>query len=540
MDLIGMLLIGITTGNLSDSKHNNPEIVEKFYGILQSNFNLEVKESLLISLAIGIVLFLTKGVLQVFINKKLLITLSYIQTKYSDRLFKNFMKAPYDKLVQINSKELSLAILEGSSAKYSNIVIQSIFILSDTILVFVLVIALIIYNTIISFVLIVFFVISIFFSMKYLRGQILKHNIMLLNARISIRQEIDTAKHLIKHIKVNQSERNVDTKIYQDLLKHSKSQALDISIQQVPKILLDATVIFGIAILSVVVGITGEKINMLEFISFYLLSAFRIAPSLLRLQSAILSIVASQPFAEKINEYESYFKFTQDWVSKNSVSQLPRHKFESLKIQNLNYSYTSNPSHKVLSNFNLELSAKEKLMIVGASGTGKTTLLNLILGLLEPNSGDVFINGISASEWISNNPGEIAYLAQENLLFSGSLAENIVYGHRSENVSEERIEEVLNLSKVFDFISKKQPYTQIKVEEGGANFSAGQKQRICLARALMSQPSFLIIDESTNSLDVNLEKSLLNDLFHARPNLTILMISHRPESTYLFDRKIEL
>jgi len=197
---------------------------------------------------------------------------------------------------------------------------------------------------------------------------------------------------------------------------------------------------------------------------------------------------------------------------------------ESVKLQQVSFEY--NRSSSVLTDLSLEIPKNRMTALVGLSGAGKSTIADLIIGLIDPTLGKVLINGLSISEINKRRLHAMtAYVSQESVLFNGTIKENITI--RRPEALEKEIGRVLQIVALEDFISSLPDGLDTQVGENGVKLSGGQKQRIALARALIIEPQLLILDEATSALDVESEAAIQSALEYMRNSLTIIVIAHR-------------
>jgi HlyD family secretion protein len=185
------------------------------------------------------------------------------------------------------------------------------------------------------------------------------------------------------------------------------------------------------------------------------------------------------------------------------------------------------PTIKLL---NLEIKTGSTIAIVGASGSGKSTVLDLILGILEPQNGEVEISGQHPRTAISRWPGSIGYVPQQVAVFNKSMLENIAIGVERSEINSKQIEKCLSMADLEAMVLGLDQGLDTILQESGNNISGGQKQRIGIARALYNDPKILILDESTSSLDVQTEKIIIEEVRLFKNKKTVIIISHRLSS----------
>ncbi|WP_158996756.1 ATP-binding cassette domain-containing protein [Pigmentibacter ruber] len=206
----------------------------------------------------------------------------------------------------------------------------------------------------------------------------------------------------------------------------------------------------------------------------------------------------------------------------NSITVSDKIDSPDITIKEVTFSYpNSNPLFK---NLNLNISKGAQIGLIGSSGTGKSTILMLMTGILKPNEGEVIIGGLPAWEYISRNETRIGYVGPEPFLIKGTLKENLSYG-LSRKVSDNEIIEALQLVSLSDILNEKG--LDYMLDENFAGLSAGQKQRICLARSILNKPSLMILDEATANLDETNELLIAKVLSNIKNSCTTIIVSHR-------------
>ena len=298
---------------------------------------------------------------------------------------------------------------------------------------------------------------------------------------------------------------------------------------RLPMFLSELSVVVGLVVL-VTFG-TGD-IKML--IGVFAVAAFRLLPALRTILSCWTQIQNSECCLDAIEEGLKEFDTTET-VNRREISFC-----SNINIKNLTYAY---PNSEILfSSFNCNINKGEYLGFCGTSGAGKSTLFNLIIGLLEPTSGQIEIDGIALNKetrnsWIKN----IGYVPQEVYIFNGTIAENIALGFK--DIDKEKISQLIKWTSLDTWIDSLPHGIDTSLHEAGGNLSGGQKQRIGIARALYKGASVLLMDEATSALDNNTEQEIIEtikELKNSCNNLTILSIAHRASSLSYCDRIITI
>lgn len=205
-------------------------------------------------------------------------------------------------------------------------------------------------------------------------------------------------------------------------------------------------------------------------------------------------------------------------------------------LKNLSFSY--NGVKNILSNVGLKIKAGSKVVIVGSSGSGKSTILKLLLRYYKVNRGNIYINDVDINDFSLLNLREnIACISQNEFIYTDTIINNITM---NKNVSDDELKIVKKIVHLDDFIDKMFLGYDTKLEENGVNLSGGQRQRIILARMLLQNKKIMLIDEGLNQIDINLERKILKEIFEKYCDSTIIVISHRRENLDLFEKIVNL
>lgn len=261
---------------------------------------------------------------------------------------------------------------------------------------------------------------------------------------------------------------------------------------------------------------TGALTSMITY-------SIQIQISLLILSMVIVQLTIAKNASQRIMEV---INTSSDIL--NPIEPIKEVVDGSVEFKNVNFSYNDDPNKLVLRDINLKISSGDYVGIIGPTGSSKSTLVQLIPRLYDVYSGSVLVGGIDVKEYdLKSLRDEVSFVLQHNVLFSGTLRENLKWA--DENLNDEKMLSALKVSNALDFINAKDGLDTI-VERGGTNFSGGQKQRLCIARAILKNPKVLIMDDCTSALDNSTESSIINSINTLNPHLTKILISQRVNS----------
>lgn len=262
--------------------------------------------------------------------------------------------------------------------------------------------------------------------------------------------------------------------------------------------------------------------------------SFQILMSLMMVSMIMVTIVMSTEAGKRIAQVLNEESTLQS--PENGVKEV---KNGSVTFSNVCFKYSERADKYALSNINLDIKSGETVGIIGSTGSGKTSLVNLIPRLYDVNQGEVTVGEINVKEYdLDCLRNSVAVVLQKNVLFSGTIIENMRWGN--ENATEEEIIEACKLAQADDFIQSFPDKYQTFIEQGGVNVSGGQKQRLCIARALLKKPKILILDDSTSAVDTKTDAFIRTSFKNFIPSTTKIIIAQRIASVQDADKIIIL
>ncbi len=270
---------------------------------------------------------------------------------------------------------------------------------------------------------------------------------------------------------------------------------------------------------------TGELMTMFTY-------SIQILSSLMMLSMIFVMITISRASVERIVEV-----LEEEPTIKDKKDPIYEVKDGSIDFDNVSFSYVGKKQKECLKNIDIHIKSGETIGIIGGTGSGKSSLVNLIPRLYDVTEGKLKVGGVNVKDYdLEALRKEVACVLQKNVLFSGTITENIRWG--DENASQKEVERVCKLAQADEFIQKFPKKYDTYIEEGGTNVSGGQKQRLCIARALLRKPKILILDDSTSAVDTKTDSLIQKAFKEEIPDTTKIIIAQRISSVENCDRII--
>lgn len=293
---------------------------------------------------------------------------------------------------------------------------------------------------------------------------------------------------------------------------------------QLPKMFFEYIIIFFIII--VIYRFNGEEdiVLVVPFIITFILSIQRLLPETNLLYTSVVSLKSKRAAVERVM---GYLKINKKPPYEKENSALPIAFTTKIELKQLNFYYTKD-TRKILSDINLTINKGQMVGIVGKTGSGKSTLIDLISGLIFPNSGQIIVDDIPLdSTNIQGWKDKISLVSQDIFLFDATIEENIAFNGVDKKIDYGKLKEVCKMVELDAFIDSQPNGYQSKIGEKGIRISGGQMQRIGIARALYNRSEVLILDEATSALDEDTERKVMKNIIDYSQNLTLIVIAHR-------------
>lgn len=440
------------------------------------------------------------------------------------RLFEGYLYQQYSWFLNRNSADLGKNILSEVDQVISKGITPLLTLLAKGMVALAIIILLIIADPIMALIvaIIVFFFYGILISnvktyLNKIGEKRLKNNKFRFIA-------INEAFGAIKEIKLKKLEKVHIANFSNSARNLAKVQTISQVVAQLPRYILETIAFGGILLILLVLMIQkGSFINALPVLSLYVFAGYRLIPPLQQIYVSFTQLTFVGSSIEKLFEELKYLKKYEETLYKNKISFN-----SSIELKNISYTYP-NSSRATLNDINIFIPARSTIGLVGATGSGKTTTADIILGLLQPLKGDLKVDGkIINKDNLESWQELIGYVPQNIYLSDDTIAANIAFGENSKNINHGAVVNASQVANLHDFIINDLPEQyQTTVGERGVRLSGGQRQRIGIARALYHEPKILILDEATSALDVQTEKAVMDAINKLNKTITIIIIAHR-------------
>jgi ATP-binding cassette subfamily C protein len=544
LDIIGITLFGIIGAVISTAFTGNQtsNIILTVLRFLNLDSMTTSEITLWLSF-ITLSLFICKTLLALFFSRKSLSFLAHQQQQISSTVIDKVLNSNFAWIKAKDPHELSNTIMLGITAAILNSLGQVLLIVSELFLISFFIILLIVLNPFTAIGTVLYLVTVIFLMNNILGRRITSYAHNLAELRIDTQRSIFNSLRLFKEIRVLGRKEWFEKDIKFKFVAQAKNYAKDIWAQQLPKYALELALILGLSLLVFAGKFFSTTEQTLPILAIYIAGGARIFPSLLRIQSCILSLRSFSYLAESahkfIDELDGVGSQTPDSFKSegNRTPLASGQKF--VEVSNVSFSYPGSDK-LIIDGLSLQISKGERVALVGQSGSGKSTLSEMILGLLIPNVGEVKIHGQNASSWVTANSGIVSYIPQDVIIINGSLMDNICLGIEHSDIDLQALDKCLVDSQLKSFIDSLPEGLATHVGINGSSLSGGQKQRISIARALYSNPELIIMDEATSSLDAETENNIIEVISKLSNEKSIIFIAHRLSSIMNFPRVVYL
>jgi len=536
IEVISLGLIGIFSIAIS-ARITGQEISLKFQTIFPPINQLFSKEisSLVLLGGIAVFLLILKTFISIYLNKLLNVNLGNISTRISLEKLKEIANVKYNWMNKQKSTEFIYYLGPGINSNFMGKLLGSNIIIAETIFIITITMFLAVLNPVLT--LIVGTLLSVFFFVIY--QFIIKPSKVLNQREVSylIKNQQFTLE-LFRAFKELAISNNL--KIYQDKMKeHRVSENIIRSkiqwFEQLPKFALELFVLIVGVVIILFSALPSNVIQGATSLVIFSVALTRLAPSFLRLQSAFVLYEASR---SRVKNSSEFFTSLAENGLETRLFQKSNIDFGLPTIKFLNVDFEYEPGQKIINNLSCSFKPGKVNCIFGPSGVGKSTVLELALGLIEPTNGKILVGNVHPGVWRAANPNSTYYLPQETSILEASFYENIVMSKPSKNSHEYgSILDVLEKVGLKDVIFR-HPKRLEAILGSELKLSGGERQRLGIARALFKETKLLVLDEPTSSLDEESEEAIFNIFKDISDQCTIILVTHSQKALKFFPESL--
>jgi ABC-type multidrug transport system fused ATPase/permease subunit len=528
LDLAGVALVGILgalaiTGVQAKGPGDRVSIVLQF---LHLDDNSLQSQATIIGL-LAAALLISKTIFSVIFIRKTIFFLSRRSAAISANLMSRVLAQPLVKVQSRSMQQTLYAVTSGVNSIAMGVLGTTVLIISDTSLLVILAAGLFIVDPIVALSTFI-----VFAAIAYILYRLMQVRAIHLGEEERF-LEIESSEKILE---VLNSYREIIVRnrrsFYSRELGRIRYKLADVIAERafmpnISKYVIEITVVLGSLGIAALQFVVNDAARAFAVLAVFMAASTRISPAILRLQQGAVSIKSSigsaGPTLDLIEELEDLS------LGSEKVDDL---NFEhvgftgEIELQNVTLTY---PTKKLpaVKGISLKIKQGQVVSFVGPSGAGKTTIIDVILGVLKPDSGEVQIQGYPPLGAIRLWPGAIGYVPQDVMISNGTIRENVCLGYSSSEVQEDDIWQALEVAQLAEFIRDLPEGLDTPVGDRGTKLSGGQRQRLGIARAMFTKPKLLVLDEATSSLDGTTEASISEAVHNLKGGVTIVMIAHR-------------
>jgi ABC-type multidrug transport system fused ATPase/permease subunit len=528
LDLLGVLLIGMVGAlsvNAIQATSPNPRILEILS--LVGMKEIPLQEQIAILGVLSVLALVGRSMASLVITNRILYFFSRRSADLSVNLSKKLFAQPLLMIQEKSSQETLYALTRGTEYLMIQVLGTATVLVADMSVLVLLMVGLFAFDPLTAFSTFMIFgivAIALHKSLSARAGAFGEENAKVnIKGNKAINESLTAFREAFVGHRLN---------YYIQQIEQSRRGLAEISgyvnfMPYISKYVIEATVIVGALLITVIQVIISDAAHAVAALGIFLAAGTRVGPSVLRLQQGLVfirnSLGMALPTIKLINELQ-YSEALPHGISDMQTEHL--NFSPTIEISNLSFSY---PGYEVktIDSLDLVIHSGSYVAIVGSSGVGKSTLVDLILGIIEPSSGSVSLSGMNPKKAIECWPGAIGYVPQEVSILDGTISENILMGYPVETLSEEAIYNLLKNVELEGYVRGLEYELNTQVGERGSKLSGGQRQRLGMARALVTKPKVLILDEATSALDGETEAAISDSLVKLRNSVTIIAVAHR-------------
>jgi ATP-binding cassette, subfamily B, bacterial PglK len=528
LDLIGVLAVGVVAASIALflTEGSDPDRTVAFSGIEVPAANIS---TLPLYAGVILALFLVKALLAIVLSRRSAIFLAGVDARAARSLSEKLFDADLSVSQKKSRDEAIYAVQMGTSSAFSGLLNSASTAISESVLFLLISLGFFLVNPVATLGILTYFGLVALAINFFLGGRIQRFGVRSVKNSVRTNVHVSDLISVLREAAVSGKRQDFFRRIYEAKLNASRHLALQNFLSGMPRYIIESALLVGFALLIVFQAASNDLVSSATTVSVFLAGGFRLTAALLPLQSALLAMRGANASArtaldelvpteikdERPRSEDS--TITSDKVSDSAIG---------VTMTGVSFSHPLADSPAV-QGVNLQITPGTKVALIGASGSGKSTVADLMCGLLHPQKGQVQLS--QGGEQFDPRAlfGQIAYVPQRPSLISGSIASNVALGTRPEEIDLEKVQNSLVRVGLWSVVEKLPDGLHTEVGNLRDNLSGGEIQRVGLARALYLNPRLLIMDEATSALDATSESEVSQVLDSIKGEVTLLVIAHR-------------
>ncbi len=541
LDLLGVAIIGLLgilslNGVQSRPPGDRVSAFLEIIGLLDETFQTQAAALAILASLI----LVSRTVISITLTRKILFFLSRRGAVISSDLMRKLMSQSLINLRQNTLYENLYSVTSGVTNITLGILGTSIVLVADVSLLMIMTIGLLIVDPVMALSTVVFFALigmSLYLIMHKKAGEL---------GRVETELNIESNEKIIEVLasyreSVVKNRRDYYAREIGNLrFKLANTLAELAFMPNVSKYIIESSVVLGALAISAAQFLLQDAGRAVATLAIFLAAGTRIAPAVLRVQQGAMQIRRSLGAAASTLDLIESLRFVSnvapcsDSIDTSHPGFIPK-----VEMKKVDFAYPNSP-RLAISNADLSITPGSVVAIVGPSGAGKTTLIDLILGILEPNSGEVKISDMNSVDVPKKWPGALSYVPQDVVITNGTIKSNIKMGYPENTGNDQMIDDAISIAQLGDYLEGLPNKENSKVGDRGSSMSGGQRQRLGIARALFTKPKLLVLDEATSALDGETEANISTAIKSLKGDVTVILIAHRLSTVREADQVIYL
>ena len=541
LDLLGVIAVGLLGAlSVSGLQSNNPgdrvSAALKILHIHEATFQTQV----LILGGSAVVLLVGRTILSIFFTRRILFFLSRRGARISADLISRLLSQPLLLVQSRTTQETVYAVTAGVERIVLQVLATAVVWIADLSLLLIMIVGLLIVDPITALSTFLVFSLLAFFLYRFMHIRAGSLGIESSNLNIRSNEKIVEVFASYRESVVRNRRDYYAREIGQLRYSLANSSAEIGFLPYVSKYVIETTVVVAALLIGAVQFALQDASHAIATLAIFLAAGTRIAPAVLRLQQGsiyiknglglsvptldLIDALGNAPMVENVDD-------TVDPIHDGFIAKIV--------VENVTLTYPGK-KEPAIEDVSLTIPAGSSIAFVGPSGAGKTTIIDVLLGVLNPDSGKVFISGLPPLLAVAKWPGAVSYVPQDVVISAGTIRENIALGYPIAEATDELVLGALKVAHLDGFVSGLPDGIDTQVGERGARISGGQRQRLGIARAMFTRPHLLVLDEATSSLDGETEANISDAIHALRGSTTVVIIAHRLSTIRNADRVVYL